>query len=459
MALDLTTNPGGLFPRIGRIGKIAYSLNTFQSPMATQFNNIVAQYASTLQDVGGLVAIQQNSLIRSTSGIMGFASAAATQTILKMVEADNPPMATSFFNAMTYVIEQMIAQAATVNRCTVSVTPTVLTGSVGNGAIVTTTKRGDGLVQENLFAESMRLACVSDSYTGGATAGQEVFTLRSETALAGVWDWDYPQGSGLTTQTSAVSASTDASTGSNLLTNGDMESWNTDVPPELNNWVLEDGTWGTDIQRGATPNRGTYSLQFLPTANDTEIYQQFGDATNGTSVTMTPLFDYAVNLWLRENANTASAGVLTVALVDSLGAVINDDQGVANSFTIDCTALGSTFVARNGVFRLPSVPPSVVRLQLRMSTALAGDSVFVDDICLARMQPTYSGGFFYSVFSGATNFVNGDGWSIVTTNNRAGASFLATFQSLFDRLLPMRQNGFLLPSAAVGTILDTLITA
>jgi hypothetical protein len=251
----------------------------------------------------------------------------------------------------------------------------------------------------------------------------------------------------------------DASTSTNLLTNGDFESWDTSSPVELNNWDLTTGTWGTDIQRNSSsPFRGTYDLQFTAgTGVNTALVQEFGVST-GTNVDPRPLTSYAVNFWAKRSGSV-SGGVLTVELIDGSGTVINDQQGVANSFTQTLSALTTSYAAVNGVFRLPQVLPATIKLRLRISTALTGANVLIDDICFTPLVAAYTGGPGLAVFSGVTPFVAGDTWTAAITNNRGGASYLATFQALFDRMFAMRDKGILLPSNASPTIADTLITA
>ncbi len=464
MALDFTTDPGGMFPRIGRILHVAYLLTPYETSLPAAFKDIFDQYLATLEDVGGAVEVAENQLTRIASGVMSFATGAAAATVQQMVLADQPSQAQTLQGALTEVIRQMVVQTKTVESNVIAITPTPLTGFTGNGVLVTSTKRGDGLVQENSVAEELRLACTNDSYTGSATRGQETFGLVGSPATAGVWDYDYPTGSGANTQATAISAEVDANANTNLLTNGDFEGWTPSTPDAvtnaLDNWTLEVGAWGTDIQQNTTnPNQGTYCLQFLPGATNTAIYQEFDDADAGTSASPDGLRSYAVNLWLRKLSGTISAGVLTVELVDDAGTVTADQQGVNNSFTVTLSSLTTSYVAYNATFRLNDTPPDVVRLRLRISTDLAGASFLVDDICYAPMTPFYTGGPGFCVFSGATPFVTPDSWQLVVTNDQGGASYLGTFQTGFDRLFNMKSMGLLLPSSGTPNISNGLISA
>lgn len=176
-------------------------------------------------------------------------------------------------------------------------------------------------------------------------------------------------------------------------------------------------------------------------------------------VTLSALSQYAFNLWMLADVVPA-AGVISVDLVDGIGGtVINDEQGTANSFTITCSGLSTSFAARNGVFRTPRVMPAKVYLRIRISTAVSsGTSIFFDHASLVEMSEIYKGGPSAAIFSGKTPFsagdtqVNADYFTITTTNDRAGL-----FQEWFNRNFDMVSMGFVLPSASSGTISDSLI--
>lgn len=457
MAIDFSTNPGGLFPRLGRLGKALLELNLSQADYDAALSGVAAQFASTLKDVYGPLAAQQSQLVQGVPSNYSAVQQVAQSVLQRMVADDVAAAGRNLDDALREVIRQMRAGSVSVKACTVASTVAALGTPTGTGKLVATTKRGDGLVQENLFAEVGRLVCLADSYSGGQTAGQEPFRYIGEGDEGrGEFDYLWPAGSAALTGLTAISADTDASATGNLTTNGDAESW-TGTTPALDNWVLAPGTWGTDIaQNASSPYRGTYDVRFVAgTGVNTALAQTFDDST-GSAVALTPLTSYAFCAWMKRGG-VVSAGVLTVELVDGSGTVINDEQGTANSFTQTLSALTTSYAAVTGFFRLPAIPPAVVKLRLRISTALTGASVYVDDICLAPVTEAYTGGPGLCVFSGVTPFKAGDQWTATQTNDRGGASNLATFQALFDRLFGMRGRGLLLPSAGSPTLADTLI--
>lgn len=467
MALDFLSNPAGLLPRLGRILHIAYINDVFQATLPAAFTSLENQYLTSLQQVIGPVSVSADGLVRVGSNVMAFATAgqgqfnAAWDTIVNMVLSDQPSQSWTRQSAMAEVVRQMKAQSIVVKKNTITLTPTALSGSVGTGVLVTTTLRADGLVQENTIAETLRLVCTQDSYTGSATVGQEQFSLVGAPILGGTWDYDYPTGSATGVQVNAIAASQTATSTGNIFTNSDFEDWSSDPAPVLSNYVLQVGTWGTNIKQDAMDSyQGTYDVEWVAgTGNNTALYQLFGDST-GTTITPTALSSVAHNIFLKR-AGVVTAGVLTVELVSSSGTVINDAQGVPNSTTITCSGLTTSYVSHSVVFRLPNNPPTTMWFRYRMSTALTGANIRMDSAALAQMNAMYTGGPAFVVFSGATPFVGGDGWSVVNGNDQGGATFCATFQTGFQRLFDFRSLGLLLPSNTTPTVgaENTLITS
>lgn len=165
------------------------------------------------------------------------------------------------------------------------------------------------------------------------------------------------------------------------------------------------------------------------------------------------LTQYAVNMWLQVDSVPA-AGVLTIDLVDGIGgSVIADQAGTNNTFTVTCSSLTTSFVAYNGVFRIPKVVPALVYLRIRFTTAMSNTSTLaIDHVSLTEMTELYAGGPSAAIFSGNTPFTKGDSqtladyWILTATNDRAGE-----IQEWFERNFEMNAKGLLLPSDSGGT--------
>jgi polyphosphate kinase len=133
--------------------------------------------------------------------------------------------------------------------------------------------------------------------------------------------------------------------------------------------------------------------------------------------------------------------------------VLEDDQGTANSFTVDLTALGTYPEPHTGIFRTPRYMPPRVYLRLKLTTALSsGTSLFLDEVILAAMTELYAGGPLMAAFTGAKNFRVGDTAEITVLNNREGE-----LHEWLHRLLNLGGSRILFPVASPGTFDDTLI--
>lgn len=172
-------------------------------------------------------------------------------------------------------------------------------------------------------------------------------------------------------------------------------------------------------------------------------------------VALSPASCYRFHSWMLADVVPA-AGVVTVDLVDGIGGtVIQDDQGVDNSFTVDCTSLATSFGSRGGAFRSPTVMPSSVYLRLRISTAVSsGTSLYLDEVCFVPETEIYAGGPFVSAFTGPAAWRSDDTVALAMTNDRAGA-----VNEWMGRVFGLADSRYLLPTDDSGseTISDTVI--
>lgn len=451
MAVQLT-GLGGLFTRLGKIGRIAQSIAGSEAALIAPFFNLINQYDSTLQYAIAPVSLIEDRCVRNNSSVMAFAQQLATTTVLGMVSAD-VPVITTLPLALQELRRQMLVYNQSVAKCNLSINPVALQNKTGNGVLVTTTKRGDGLTNDNMIAEQPRLICTADSYTGGATVGSEQFTFTGDPQNAGVWDYDWPQGSNAFVGFNAVRSSQYGSATGNILVNGDFGNG----VAANKSWTLTGGAFGTDVIQSSQSYQGLNALEFAPTNKTLTLVQTFGSAA-GSSVVPTPLTSYAINFWLAAMTGTVTTGTLVIELIDGNNALINDAQGTPNQFTIDLTTVPLTYTPYNAVFRLASPPPATVQLRFRLSVGVQGTGVLLDSVAMTAVTQAYTGGPGLALFSGSIPFVFNDGWTVWTANDRAGQAYLGTFQALFDKLFGTRAGGYLLPTSGAPTISDTLIS-
>lgn len=473
MAMNLTN----LFTALGRVGKELLLVDTAQAGLQAPFTSLTGYSSVNPAWIASLTS-SYDAASRMSSNSMEPWVVAATNILQGFVLADNPGYGGTVDAALEYVREQFVSQSASVAECTISATVTADTLNDGTPLVVCNVVRGDGVRLQNLVPELTTLIVTNDSYTGTATRGQENWqwvgapniSSRGTGVAVGVYDFDWPQGSGASVAGNFVSAAQDASSGGNLLTNGDFETWTGSAPAVLDNWYLQTGTWGTSIQRsGATDGiDGGYCVQFNTGATLNTLEQQFDSAETdgtqsdaGTSAACPNYSALNVALWTKASG-VISGGVLTVSLVDGSGTVIADQAGTNNTATLALTGLSTSWVGRSFPFRLPvKLPTSGVKLRIGITTALAGANLLMDYVAAAVPTALYTGGASIVAFSNPSDPVvaapDPDAWSVTLANNFAGASYGATFQLLIYRLF---QNATtILPYSGSPTIADSLISS
>lgn len=452
MAITLT-GTGGLFTRLGKIG---HALNTVNAARGSTLPTELIDAVETLDAendpvVRGSVGSLLPALASGQASLSGLASAlraAAEVLLIRQVHADTPLHDQTLPYALAELRRQMLVGDHYVDGNTVGATATQ-TGLDGDGVVVASARDPRGAALENLLVEDLQCRV-----TGVTTPGSELIEVRGEQAQGDKLHWLWPAGSGAVGRYTAIDA---ASASANRLQNGAFEDCTDDA---FDNWTDDVGAWATDWNiEETTVYAGSKALKLV---GDGATLAQI---SQDISARVAALRQYAVCLWARRDGSAAAAGVLTIDLYDGSG-VIDDDDGTANSFTIDLTALTASYVPYVGVFRLPTIKPAAVHFRLRLSTALTDTrAVFFDHLSLGLMTqpiPANPGAVPYlAFFSGASPFSlndytgGGDGtrvFQVATANNRA-----SDWQTLFDRFFNCSALGFTLPSAGSNLINDNLI--
>lgn len=448
MAVTLT-GAGGLFTRLGKIGKAVNAQNEwrgmsgslvgkalaadFITPVLAQVDGDNANIRGTTKDLLNALATQLSST--GQGALLSALQTAAQNLIIQQVNADTPLSALSVKAAMTELIAQMTTGGYYVSPNTISAAVTPGGSNVGNGVLLTSTKDGAANAVQYLFNETINL-----SATSIATAGAEQFTAVGAMAQSDYLSYLWPGGSGCATSIVAC----DPAVSGSVLTNGAFETFTVANTPD--NWTITVGTAGTHIFKELTTiHKGAAGIKIVGGATLTAIEQ--------TIAGLTPLTQYAVNLFAKVDVVPA-AGVLTVELIDGSGTVINDNAGTANSFTVTLSGLTTSFAAKNAFFRLPATVPSTVKLRIRISTALSGGSnLFIDTCAMKLATSLYAGGPQAVLFAGATNYGGADTFSIAGSNNYAGK-----WQGMLNRLLNMPNLGLYMPTTGSTLVNDSLLT-
>jgi hypothetical protein len=407
----------------------------------------------------------------------------AATTVVQMVNNYFSQPNMSLPQALLALTQLMSQNNQTVMRNWITVTPVANTSNTGNPAIVATRHIALGNQVENALPETVVATCVADAQTGGI-AGQETVNFVGQMPVADKLAWNYPGGSGCSINIRLVDASQPPSGGiGQWLTNGDMEVWVAGLP---SGWHASAGASQIAISQGNAYTGNAALTMVGDGVTKTGVYQTLGTDTPFTPI---PNDRLILNLWAKVDV-LATAGVLEMALVDQNGTVINDASGNANLATQSLVALttwgyapwgagpwgvpngqgawgtsawgtftwgqniGTPYVQLSMSIRTPSVLPSQMSIRLRQSTALSsGSTLYIDRVVLTRPTALYQQGPAVAGFSGAKNVIRGDNWSLIVQNNRGGP-----FQNAFDSFFGMKGLGLLLPSAAIPTLPNSLVS-
>lgn len=257
-------NDNGLFDVQG---KAFLALATLQTAHATTIPNAVDdvfEIFNNLAVTGDLeTAIDTlpgaiESFKRSAGSSLSVSLQQVVQNMLiEIVKADNPQPNSRLETALLELIKQMQDNSESVDASAVSVAVSANASNYGDGVIVSSTKRGNGLVQENMLAETIESESIQDGLTATVTfQGEESVPLLDAT---------WPQGSGVTGNVGATGAA------SSLTLNGDMEDED-DVANAPDDWIFPTGTIGTTVKMtdvevqtvviSGSPSAGHYLLIF-----------------------------------------------------------------------------------------------------------------------------------------------------------------------------------------------------
>lgn len=454
MALDLTV----LSERLGDIWGGVNEANAFAgTTIAARADNIFDEYTSLAAQREAVDDLYETAIkVRAdVSAWTQFLHGIAKTTLQLMCRDDTVrPVSDDVAGWIDKLNRDMTAAGASFTRPVV--TATVAAGTnVGDGYLIASvTEPADGVVAYFAYAEVVHVECTTDSYSGGATAGEESFGAAGETPADDKLAYNWPKGSGATGSLTVRRA--DAATA--LLADGALDAWTlvsgSNYTPT--SWTLLGSTTsGTHVNRdGGVVYAGTYSCKFT---GDGSVVVGMSQALDPDVIE--PDTNYALSFWYRTTSATYTAK-LQVAFTNAGGTVVIDNAGTSQSnLTVDETALGAangTWTRATMVLRTPRSLPAELRLEFRFP---AGDvldnakSVYLDDVILSAMEPLYAGGPYLAVHAGATPFARGDKLTATVANNGGTTSFVRNFDRTFD----LAAAGLRLVTASSATVNNNLI--
>ncbi len=473
MAVDLTT----LFDQLGQIfGAIddandalgngdltaggLKSLGDRVGDIATEYASAQTDLVSGGADIGGLSLYGQRDALRGVlDGWKGYLVNLAATTIVETVHDDATLVSKSLPDALVELIRQMIGSgtiynpdndldANTISAPSVATVTGVVNG--GNGALVLGTLRPDGRTNEHILSEVMDWICTADQFTtsNASLKYSEPWSGFGEVPASSPLAWDAPKGSGARVELTSVSPTLDAQATGNLLTNSDWETW-ASASAAPSNWIATASapSFNTDLLRnGSVTYRGTYSLEMKGLASGKGVKQLLNDSS-GSPVVLEPNAAYALSFFAKDSGAGLLAGAVRVDLVDASETQLTDDAGAAIEKIVAAATTTASFANYSLAFVTPKTLPAAYYLRVSASTNLtAGESLYVADLCLARMTAVYAGGPTAALFSGSSAWVKGDRLTATLANNKAGL-----FQEKFQDCFNMRSLGLQMPSDGGGT--------
>ncbi len=415
----------------------------------------------------------QTSLPSAMTSALSYLQSLARGLVMDVVNADQFLPNLTADTAMRELIRQMISQSATVHANILGSSLTAGGGNTGNPDIVLSFIDAQGANLQYAYKEVMVLTTTRD-VSDGATAGNETISVKAPAgSVAPQLNYLWPSGngycSGFQGTLTVVDPTQSNGAGGNLLSNSSFKgTWTTNQPDR---WTTDVGAAGTNWQDGTSNNYlgSSHCFEFLGDgATLSSIYQPFANnsVTGGNSSILTPETVYLFRAMYKMSA-TAAAGVLAFSLTDGSGTIINDNNGVPNTISINLATVGDTsYHALTGAFRTPTVIPSAVRLRIKLTTALSNTkNVFLDGIGMTQpAQQTYGGiylgGPYLAAFRGSTDTVDfnpnpttGDRWTLSILNDYGGI-----WQMFLWQTFNLPQIGLPVPNTAVPTQADTLIS-
>jgi hypothetical protein len=448
-------NHNGLFDEQGHAFNAQSVLQTAaQTTVPTAINGIVSGWKllgndPTLQGLMGPIGIALASW-QAQTGVFDAITGAAGGLLQNMVKNDLGVTSVTLTAAIEELIDQMLANSQTVKGSTVTVSASATAGNAGNGVIVASAKRGDGLTQQNAYNETLGVSMNS----GGITPQFTVTGNPSVPADQATW----PGGSGVTLKTPRV---VDAS--NSMVPNGSFDV-NALVPNLPDGWIVSVGTVGTtilvtkvcvqQIVIGGTPTSGYYIIAFTD--------------KNGVVQSTGPI------------AFNATAGAVQAALrlLNHLASVTVSSTGTSPNLTLSIKFTGYggvipqvtvTNFTNSGTFTI-STPTAGTGLVFNGSSALQihGTSVEHTEINVPLINPVAATPLALSAWLAvdfaavagqvAFELVNGIGGSVI--NDQQGnpnsvvvsvPSLTGTFQNVIA-LLSGAEPVFRLPSVLPATV-------
>lgn len=256
MTINFQDGSAGLFDVLG---KMFYAMETIVTASGTtvrdEIEDIVTQFENVTDD------LDLNEIIARTTTVANSFDSSASSSLLalrqiardyliEVVDDDNPLTVKTFLSALSALRTQMIAESASLDASAVGVSVAAVGSPAGNGTLVVTEKRGDGLTQQAAYAETLAVTSTFDGSTSFSVAGEPVL---DQLALS------WPRGSGASSTLNATSPS------GSLTTSGGFDTLSTLDSNLPSGWIASIAQPGITVKM-TTPEQQTIAIAGNPQA-------------------------------------------------------------------------------------------------------------------------------------------------------------------------------------------------
>jgi len=448
------TGTYGLFTKLGLIGGFISDINTFQKSLVNvkspTLTNKFTSNNKTKIVLNYIPAI--DTQISTVSDLVpGVFVDVAEGVLIDCVTANDPLIPATVDDCLLELVSQMKADNITVQKMLNTVTISDPSGlNLINVAVI----NADGGSNQHTLAENIRLEVTSDSFTGGTGAGNETLTVIAKDTATGVFNYDYPAGSGASITVERVNMNASASEG-NSVTNGNFNLTDAATPTIPTNW-------------DAVTSYGVAGTNWLVSSNGLKI-QNLASVQLKQNVSSYVSAKKVYHVHFRFKLNSAavlSSGSITVDLVDSSNNTMVDNS---NAYLAKSVLFSSINAANLGVYQnvdatfvVGSKTPTTVFLRIMCNgTNQTGVTVELNRLVLTEMNELYTGGPYISLLGlDSEPMYKGNRVNISITKTLDGGSGTYTnntFQVLFNRLFATAEKGITLPFSTVPSVLDSLI--
>jgi hypothetical protein len=397
----------------------------------------------------------------SVTTLAGIKSA-AERTLVEMVDADTRLPEKTVPEAMRELAFQMNRDGEKVALTAVTVGSSSYNAANTGNAVVIVSVEAPKIIKDNVVfsskvaaqpyvrAETLTFSCSQDTKVAGVSSGSERWMVTGDRSFPNL-DRRWRAGSGTAMMLTATSGDQDGggAPGMNILTNGDFEVFESDVPI---NWTLATGTANTHVQKSTTAQRGTGALKIIGDgSNLTRLTQRlnFGTGTYGKLKGDTL---YLISCWVRADGGAPPlAGVLRVSFRDGTDTVLT-----GMTFNVDLTAITLSYVRYDKAVVSPVNIPDEAYMVVELTTAItSAQAVLVDEVTVCEMQRLAPGGPGVAIVAGSTDSRRGDLATVAISNNAVGEMNLE-----LDRMFGLYETGIFLPSGQGTniTVADSLIS-